>query len=289
MTISIIIVNYNGLHYTQKCIESFYQWHTISKYEVIVVDNNSTDGSQDELPKLFPQIVFISLKENRGFGVANNIGAKRANGEYLFFVNNDTLFHSELIENLSNILLVNEQYGIIAPKLLNEDKSFQLSFGRFPTIRTEFAAKNLVKKRTSQMTEKIEMDQLPSKKDWVTGAALMVKREIFERIDGFDEQFFMYFEDIDLCKKVNKIGFQSIYFPVVSLIHFGGKSYDQGNYKITFEYRRSQLRYYDKHNSFLQRIMVRVYIFSKYSPKLFNTTENKLIIDVLKLIFSIHN
>lgn len=284
MNISIIIVNFNGFHYTRQCIESFYQYNTDNNHEVIVVDNNSTDGSQQELPKHFPQIVFISLKENRGFGAANNIGANIAKGEGLFFVNNDTIFQSEVVEKLSNILSSNESYGIIGPKLLNEDKSFQLSFGQFPTIRTEFTTKNQTKIKLSPLKE---MNQLLMK-EWVTGAAMMIKKELFERIGGFDDHFFMYFEDIDLCKNANKIGYQSVFVPFVSMIHFGGKSYVKENNKILFEYRRSQLRYYDKHNSILQRILLRVYIFLKYSSTLFSTTEYNHFKRVLKLIFSIH-
>ena len=104
MNSSIIIVNYNGLGYTRRCIESLFRFHNPDSIEVIVIDNNSSDGSQTELPILFPSIKFISLSENRGFGAANNAGAKVAKGNILFFVNNDTLFTDETIGKLYDIL-----------------------------------------------------------------------------------------------------------------------------------------------------------------------------------------
>lgn len=284
---SVIIVNYNGLHFTRQCIESLYQYHLSNTIEVIVVDNNSSDGSQTELPKLFPQTTFILLQENKGFGPANNIGAKIANGTNLYFLNNDTLFKSESIETLSAILSTQKKYGVVGPKLLNEDNSFQLSFGEYPSIYSEFSAKHNLIDYSLQFKEEMDFE-LPVEKEWVTGAALMIKKEIFENIGGFDEHYFMYFEDIDLCKSVNALGYTILYVPSVKLIHYGGKSYKRNNDKIVFEYRRSQLRYYDKYNSSFQRMFVRMYIVLKFFPKLFSKTEGKNSLNIVKLTYFIH-
>ena len=287
MNVSVIIVNYNGLAFTRQCLESLFRFHTSDSFEVIIVDNNSSDGSQIELPKLFPQINFISIPENKGFGAANNVGAKKATGEFLFFVNNDTLFIQETIEKLTNFLSSHNTYGIVGPKLLNENSSFQLSFGNFPSMQTELRAKNMAESYFLQSKEEIVSNK-PIRKDWVTGAALMIRRKVFESIGGFDEQFFMYFEDIDLCKAMSTKGYQSLYVPFVNLIHLGGKSYEKINDKILYEYRRSQLRYYDKHNFLFQRIIVRVYIFLKFLPKIFIKTDNKNSMNILRLVFSNH-
>lgn len=171
--VSIIIVNFNGLRYTRLCLESLYQFHNPETIEVIVVDNNSSDGSQAELPKLFPSIKFISLSANMGFGAANNIGAKISKGENLFFVNNDTLFIEETVEKLQNYLLSNNNYGIISPKLLNKDGTFQLSFGSFPTIINEFNTKKISKNYSLKINKNIATQLI--EKDWVTGAALMIR------------------------------------------------------------------------------------------------------------------
>jgi N-acetylglucosaminyl-diphospho-decaprenol L-rhamnosyltransferase len=286
--ISIIIVNFNGLQYTRQCLETIFQYHAQQNIEVIVVDNNSSDKSQSELTRLFPQITLISLPENRGFGAANNIGAQKAKGDLFFFVNNDTLFNNEAIESLGAILSSQHQYGMIGPKLLNGDRSFQRSFGKFPTLKTEFLTKNGAESYPEPSIEEMASSQ-PIEKDWITGAAIMIKRELFEMIGGFDEHYFMYFEDIDLCKTLNERGYKTYYLSSVTMIHLGGKSYGKKNERVLFEYRRSQLRYYDKHNSILQRIMVRAYILFKFFPKIFLSTEHKNSIKILTLIFSSHN
>jgi GT2 family glycosyltransferase len=286
--VSIIIVNYNGFPFTRQCLESLFRFHNPDTIEVIVVDNNSSDGSQTELPKLFPSINFIAFTENRGFGAANNAGAKSANGEFLFFLNNDTLFFEETIGKLKELLFFKKNYGIVGPKLLYEDNTFQISFGNYPTISKEIGAKKIAKNYSLESKEEVISDQ-PIEKDWVTGAALMIKRDLFEMVRGFDERYFMYFEDIDLCRRINKNDYKSIYVPSISLIHYGGKSYGKKDDYIISEYRRSQLRYYDKHNSFYQRTMLRLYMVFKYLPKLFVKSQNKLAMNILKLIISKHN
>lgn len=288
MTISIIIVNYNGLHFTRQCIESFYRFHETDSAEVIIVDNNSTDGSQDKLRKLFPAIHFIELSENRGFGVANNAGAKEAKGEILFFVNNDTLFVNEVLTGLKHELISNSHYAVVAPKLLNEDRSNQVSYGEYPSISNERDTKKKSDKTLSQLHQIANSD--PSViKPWVTGAAMMVKRAMFDLIGGFDEEYFMYFEDIDLCATFSHFGYASVYVPSVQLVHLGGKSYQKQDEQILFEYRRSQIRYYDKHASLLQRSLVRMYVAGKYLPLIFISKKRKLAKNVLFSLFRIHH
>ena len=280
MNTSIIIVNYNGLRFTQQCLESLYRFHAPGTVEVIVVDNNSSDGSQNKLPRLFPAINLVPLPENRGFGAANNIGAKKAKGDFLFFVNNDTIFTEETVDALQQMLLKQNEHGIVGPKLLNEDSSFQRSFGEFPSIRNELAEKRLAGNHSSQVTT----SEQPVRKDWVTGAAFMIKRELFEAVGGFDDGFFMYFEDIDLCRTLAERGLWSLYVPAVAMIHLGGKSYGAKDRRITMEYRRSQLRYYDKHNSRFQRFMVRSYIILKFIPKITEHGGINQMLDLVKMV-----
>lgn len=285
MKTSIIIVNYNGGTYTRQCLVSLFQYHSENDIEVIVVDNNSTDGSSAELPKEFPEITFIALPENRGFGPANNIGAGAATGEILFFVNNDTIFTSNILDPLVRLISRDGGIGIAAPKLLNEDGSFQLSFGKYPTIAAERKAKRAGRNPLNDN----EMDAFssePVRRDWVTGAALIISREIFLNAGGFDERYFMYFEDIDLCKRVSNKGYSIQYYPAVSMIHLGGKSYGSRNDYISYEYRRSQLRYYDKHNSIAQRILVRVFLLAKFLPKLLDKDTHMLAYRVAGLVFN---
>jgi hypothetical protein len=253
--------------------------------EVIVVDNNSTDGSTVELPKEFPAVKFIMLSENKGFGTANNIGAAAATGGLIFFINNDTLFTSNIIGTLAYHCIRDKKIGIVGPKLLNEDGSFQRSYGDFPTISAEREAKLASVDTMNHMNTDI-LSNVPLKQDWVTGAALMIYREILLKVGGFDENYFMYFEDIDLCKRVSNGGYSIQYVPSVSMIHLGGKSYGNHRDNISYEYRRSQLRYYDKYNSVMQRMLVRIFIFIKFIPKLFTIETHRLAFHVLQLVFS---
>ena len=124
----------------------------------------------------------------------------------------------------------------------------------------------------------------PCTVDWVTGAAFMMDKTVFNAVGGFDERFFLYFEDIDLNKKVRNEGFMNWYVPSVQLIHLGGRSYGSMNPTIAYEYRRSQLHYYDTHNSITQSLLVRGYIAVKYLPKLFSA-ERHHIIRILSLLF----
>ncbi len=288
MIVSIIIVNYNGLRFTRQCLESIFRYHSPDTVEVIVVDNNSTDGSQAELSETFPSIKIIKLSENKGFGAANNAGAKIAKGDFFFFVNNDTIFMDETVYKLKKILSSQKDWGIVGPKLLNEDRTFQLSYGNFPSILKEYRTREIANDYSLQLKEDIPSEK-PVEKDWVTGAALMIKKDLFNTIGGFDDRYFMYFEDIDLCRTARKNGFHSFYIPSISIVHFGGKSYVKSNSTILYEYRRSQLRYYDKSNSFMQRIMIRLYLILKFLPKVFSKTDNTLALNILKLVFSTHN
>ena len=285
MKVSVIIVNYNGLHYTQQCLKSFYRFHETTSVEVIVVDNNSSDGSQSILPKEFPEIVFIPLPVNRGFGSANNAGAKKAQGELLFFVNNDTLFIEECISRLERIFWSKNEYGIVGPRLLNEDSSIQRSYGRYPSIKNEYNEKNLLN-HDGLESKQAKLSENISIQDWVTGAAFLMKHTLFEDIGGFDENYFMYFEDIDLCKTIESKGLFSVYVPEVKIIHLGGRSYGNRDGIVLYEYRRSQLRYYRKHNSFLQSGAIRLYLILKYIPKVFRTSMREVAVKVLRLSIS---
>ncbi len=272
--VSVIIVNYNGGIYTEQCLLSLKQFAPSLDYEVIIVDNNSADGSGHRLKKDFPEHQVFLLEQNQGFSSANNFGVMKACGDFLFFVNNDTLFTSDIITPLAVFMKQNETNGIAAPSLSNEDGSFQISYGKFPSLLNEWKTK-----REVVVSGNIE---------WVTGAAMMVRRSVFEQAGGFDEKYFMYFEDIDLCFRVLRNGFSIKYFQELSLIHLGGKSYDVSNAKIQTEYRKSQLRFYDKFRSIPQRIFLRIYLFLKFAVRFLTASGKKTSAVILASLFKSH-
>lgn len=283
MTVSVIIVNFNGGTYTEQCLRSLQQHWPSSIHDVIVVDNASTDGSPDRIKELFPSITLLRMPQNRGFGAANNAGAKAAGGDFLFFLNNDTVITQDPVTPLMELLQHDPQCGIAAPLLYNMDGSYQVSFGEFPSPAAEARMRRISKDAAQQhLMEPRGTDK--SVRDWVSGAAFMMRASDFSSIGGFDERFFMYFEDVDLCRRVRNRGMQCLLVPAARLIHLGGKSYGKKDDRIALTYRRSQLRYYDLHTPLHHRLMLRSYLCLKFLPLLFRRNERSLAAAVLSAV-----
>jgi len=230
MDISVIIVNWNTKKLTGDCLSSINKYTKWIRYEVILVDNASTDGSQKYLQKKFPQVRFILNKENLGFGKANNQGVKIAKGRYVLFLNSDTY----LLENSLKILIKKadrtENLGALGPLLLNEDKSIQQSVGFFPHLPQIFYWMSFIDDLPGGTLLKpyhVDHDSFYKKEhevDWLTGAALLIPRKIFDQVGGFDEKIFLYGEDIDLCRRIKDQNYRIIYSPVSKIVHIRGGS-----------------------------------------------------------------
>jgi GT2 family glycosyltransferase len=259
--VSIIIVNFNGCQHTIRCIESIQRTHEEGCFEVIVIDNDSRDGSVEAIKAQYPNVKVIALQQNLGFGKANNIGADASTSEYLFFINNDTLFKKDIITPLSQFLKENPSCGAIGPLLLNSDGTYQHSYGKFPSLMNELRTK-----KDTTLFKNIPKNRSPRQVDWVSFAAVMIRRSAFEKVNGFDERYFMYFEDADLCFRLQKAGFQSFYCAEYSLIHIGGgsRSHEITN-MIKTEYRHSQLLFYASHRSWFELLALRFYLLFRFS------------------------
>ncbi len=230
--VSVIIIQHNNSHLTKNAIESFLKYHK-NNFEIILVDNNSTEVNAIEFTKEFPGLILIHSKKNLGFGAANNLAAQKSSGDILLFLNNDVIITSEFIEKIEKKFQNDSSIGIIGPKILNTDETLQLSCGKLPSIFVELFDKLLysaVDKKnklainyiTKRFSKKEEMQ-------WVTGAALFIQKELFEELNGFDESFFMYYEDKDLCTRAIRLGKKVLYFPESSLIHLRGGSFGGPN------------------------------------------------------------
>jgi len=267
---SVIIVQFNNFSLTKEAISSFIKHHKSSGYEIILADNGSMNFDKSEFQKLFPEIVILDLKENTGFGKANSLAADIAKGDILFFLNNDTVTDSEYLSKVEEKFHNDPEIGIIGARLLNKDFTYQLSHGKLPSFSREFIDKLIyyafekkLKWPVKYLTSKYEKEQYT---DWVTGAALFIKKDVFIKAGGFDEKFFMYFEDKELCKKTLVLNKKIIYFPEVSLVHLKGGSSSVGNPSYTDrEYRKSQIYYYKKHRHQAESILLS--IFLKFSGK----------------------
>jgi len=226
--LSVIIVNWNSRDFLRPCLASLNAHGRGVSMEVIVVDSGSFDGAGDMLARDFPAVKFIQSERNVGFAKANNLGARSARGPILWFLNPDT----ELTENSPRILLEKlaglPEAGAIGCKLLNSDRSLQAACVQaFPTLFNQVFNSEYLRQRfplwktwgngvlraTPPRTEKVEL---------ISGACIMARREVFERVGGFTEQYFMYGEDADLCFKIGRAGYGVYYTPETSLVHYGG-------------------------------------------------------------------
>ncbi len=263
-SISIILVNYNGADIVIDCLNYLEKYIDKDNCEIIIVDNNSQDNSIDIIENQFPYIKLIKLPKNIGFGAGNNAGAKIATGEFLFLLNTDTILIENTPELLSHYLHQNQDVGVVSSRITFKDGSYQLSCGKLPNLIVEFIDKirYSLDRKWHSIFSTVYDKQYSSVQEvgWVTGACLMIRRDIFEKLGGFDESFFMYFEDKDLCKRVHDAGFKVVYYPKTSLIHLLGGSSQSVKTSVNSYYRDSQLYYYQKHLGKLQTAILKIYL-----------------------------
>ncbi len=217
--LSIIIVNYNGLKYFKNCLNSLFEKLNGIVYEIIIFDNHSTDNSCEFIENNYPQIQLIKSKENLGFGKGNNEAVKQAKGEYLLLLNNDTIVLSQLLPVL-NFLKTDEKIGVLGINMLNGDGNYLPAGGNFPTISNMFQMKKLLE--ISDEFKAGTFSKSAYEIDWLGGSFLLLRKKIYNRIGGFDEDYFLYVEDVDFCKKIANIGFKRIFLPEYDYIHFVG-------------------------------------------------------------------
>ncbi|RZM79292.1 glycosyltransferase family 2 protein [Leptolyngbya iicbica] len=263
--VSIIIVNYNGGDVVIDCLTSIFQNLDTASIEVIVVDNDSRDRSPDFIEQQFPTVKLLRQAKNLGFGAANNIGAHHAQGTHLFLLNSDTLIQQNILPTLVNKLESSPRLGIVGPRLLNPDGSFQLSTAYAIGLWGEWRTLQAVRKYRQPALRAALAQQYQADRDVdiLVGAAMLMRRSHFFEIGGFDENFFMYFEESDLCQRFRNAGYHLLYTPDVALIHIGGFSVAQVAGKMAAEYRRSQRYYYKKHRPQWEQWVLHCYLAFK--------------------------
>ena len=249
--LSVIIVSVNTREWLEPCLDSLENQSIYESLEVVVVDNGSSDGATDTLRRRFPSVKLVRLEETVGFGKANNIGAGQSHAPILLFLNPDTRLRED---SLSPILARFEDYprcGVAGGLVLDERGEPERSAGSFPTLfsmglgrflRYVPPARPILGRFSNQHWTGYDR---PHQVNWVTGACLWIRREVYNRVGGFDEGFFMYCEDVDLCYRVSQLGFQCWFFPEGPIVHYGGKSpVPRPRKKMLFE----SLRYFaEKH------------------------------------------
>lgn len=253
--LTVILVNYNTKDLTQQCIGSIYKFipKTIT-YEIVLVDNASVDGSLEAINYKYPQVHTISNPKNLGFGAANNIGASYiSNSKYILFLNTDAIIVSDIFTPIINLLEQDITLSAVTPFIVYPSLEPQTTYGKFPSIISflfSFLKLKLLFRRYWNNRLSYYVDVKPDKilnVDHIVGVSMFVRKEYFDAINGFDTDYFLYFEETDLCYRLRKRGWKICVYPFVSVIHLLNKSMPSSIFKLK-QMEQSRMLYFKKNS-----------------------------------------
>ena len=224
--VSVIIINYNGKTLLEKCLESLFKVN-YDNFEVILVDNNSTDSTIEFVTKNYPSVIVIKLDSNKGFAEPNNIGSKIAKGDHLLFLNNDTVVTPNFISELVKVMEHDKKIAICQSLLLKPDGSVDSSGDFIDKLGVVYNSK----------TKTDEIREISSAR----GASMLIRRSVFEKLCGFDEKFFVSFEDVDLGWRTWILGYHVVLIPTSVVYHYGGTTVEKIKSEIAFHGFKNQL------------------------------------------------
>jgi len=223
--LTIIIVNWNNKKILQDCLESIYDTQINYSYEIVVVDNNSQDGSVELIKNKFHEVILIENNKNFGFAKANNRAIKIAKTDYILLLNNDTIItQNDCFGNMVRFMQKNPGVGVLGCKLLYSDGTLQSVGGKYTSAWEVFKNQILFIKTLKRFRKNNKKDNVFKKVDCVSGACLLTRREVFEKVGMLKEDYFMYGEDIEFCYRANKAGWKIGVLIDVSIIHLLGKT-----------------------------------------------------------------
>ena len=255
--VSIILVNFNDAAHLPECLSAIEADAGGVDREIIVVDNASTDGSAALVAERFPRASLVRNEKNDGFGRANNRAVRESRGEFLLFMNTDVVLHPGALGLLTEEMRTHSDTGVVGPALLTPGGAFQPSFGGRTGFFSEMAKKGFLNRLR---TRELRKDRSRREVRWVSGAFLLARRQAFLEAGGFDEGFFLYFEDIDLCERIFDKGWKVIFLPDAVSLHHGGASTSARPLRSRVEYRKSQIRFYRKHGSAASLLLLKAYL-----------------------------
>ena len=249
MRLALVIINYNTAEDLRKCLASARE--ILGGAETVVVDNGSADGSREMVLKEFPHVRLVDNPGNPGYASACNRGIQATTEPYILILNSDVEFVGGGLEEIPGYLDGNPDVGALGPMVLNSDGTVQMSCRRFPSM-IENAVHGFLGDiwpdnpftRSYQM-KGLERDQ-PCDVDWVSGAAMFLRRDAAERVVGFDERYFMYVEDVDICWRLRQAGFRVVYYPGFRLIHHIGRASSQQSLRMLYHHHRSMYVFFRK-------------------------------------------
>jgi GT2 family glycosyltransferase len=254
ISLSICIVTYQARDYLRDCLNSLYAHAPNGEYEIIVVDNHSTDGTIETLERQFPQVQLIKNPTNNGFTAPMNQALRQAQGQYLLQLNPDTIVHDQALNQLIQFMQSHPKVGICGPKVLNTDGSLQKPCRRgestpwavityFLGLSSLFPKSKLFGGYLMNYLDEDEINEV----DGVAGSCMLLRREVIDQIGYLDERFFAYQEDADFCFQARQAGWKVYYVPTAQITHYGGQGGSRVQpYRSIFEWHRSYWLYYRK-------------------------------------------
>ncbi len=266
--LSIIIVSWNVYDLVAACLNSLPL--DDPRVEVIVVDSASHDGTPDRVAAEFPSVKLVARPDNVGYSKGNNLGFAEASGTYWFVLNPDTVVEPGALDTLLAYLDAHPEAGCVGPSLTYGDGTPQSSRRRFPTLKSAiFESTWLYKYAPRSLLEAYYGEDWPAGQivavDWLVGAALMLRAEAVRKVGGFDEGYFMYSEELDLCRRLKAGGWQIVHVPDAHVTHYEGRSSGQVRLATHLRFNRSKIRYFRKHHGALQAAILHGFMRANFA------------------------
>ena len=257
--LSVIIVNYNGQKYLKDCLDSLYRHLEGINSEIVLLDNNSADNSCAYIKEHYPEVTLIESSRNLGFGKGNNEAVRHASGRYLLLLNNDTIIQQNL-KPVFQVVKNDSTIGAAGIKMLNGKGQYLVATGKFLSPGNIFRMKNMFRMGKEFATGNFSKGLYDV--DWITGSFMLMPADVYRKVGGFDEDYFLYVEDVDLCKKIADAGYRRVFLTQYSYIHFVGHNKSKNHLLIN-----GNRLYIEKHMKGITKLAALAALFVNASVK----------------------
>ncbi|MGB9588095.1 MAG: glycosyltransferase family 2 protein [Armatimonadota bacterium] len=259
--VSVVIVNWNTKDLLQRCLESVYRTLPPLSFEVVLVDNASTDGSAEMVAELFPQVTLIVSDVNLGYSAGSNLGMASTSGEFILLMNPDTELQEGAVIRMVEFARAQPKAGIVGPRLLNPDGSLQKSGRTFTTWWREVLGLTKLYNMWVRLCPEADWGResfdIPAMVDEVSGACMLVRRLALDEVGMLDERFFMYYEEVDWCRRMAQAGWEIHYLPSAEVVHHWSAGAKKAGLSMSHIAYRSQYLYFRKHHGLAQALLLR--------------------------------